>query len=326
MSSRTRTVPARETRPMSLRARSTSITCSARSFSDDRSSCSFAASSSSSRPRGRVPAIGCITTRPSSTRTNGSGDAPTSVAPPAPMRNMYGDGLMCRSARYSASGSGARRAPKRCDTPNWMQAPPRVAGDPGGVGPLAPPVATELVAKKVQRIRVVDRASAAAIDDRCGAVAANERRPREDANEGVPAHALAALDALQEKRTPERSQLRERGDRRLEIGKPLAHHRHQRSRIHLGRQHHRHVLPPPEENKNPRPITGRGLVVPPDLGPPSLADPQPPLSRSAPLTVGLRASLVRTSASRHRLAGSIRAAFAVPGSHLAPVLLPATTA
>src|SRR5437870_13316407 len=51
----------------------------------------------------------------------------------------------------------------------------------------------------------------------------------------------------------------------------------------------------PEENKNPRPITGRGLVVPPDLGPPSLADPQPPLSRSALLTVGFRASLVRPS-------------------------------
>src|SRR5437870_7345406 len=41
------------------------------------------------------------------------------------------------------------------------------------------------------------------------------------------------------------------------------------------------------QNKNPRPITGRGLVVPPDLGPPSLADPQPPLSRSALSNGGL---------------------------------------
>ena len=93
MSSFTRTVPARETRPMSLRARSTSMTCSALSFSEERSSASFAASSAPSSPRGRVPAIGCMTTFPPSTRTNGSGDAPTSVAAPVSSRNMYGDGF-----------------------------------------------------------------------------------------------------------------------------------------------------------------------------------------------------------------------------------------
>jgi len=64
------------------------MTCSARSFSDARSSTSFAASAAGSAPRGRVPAIGCMTIVPPSTRTNGSGEAPTSVAPGVSSRNM----------------------------------------------------------------------------------------------------------------------------------------------------------------------------------------------------------------------------------------------
>src|SRR5207248_9165189 len=47
----------------------------------------------------------------------------------------------------------------------------------------------------------------------------------------------------------------------------------------------------PRKTKTLVRISGRGLVVPPDLGPPLLADPQPPRTRSAPLTVGIRASL-----------------------------------
>ena len=46
--------------PTSLRPRSTSMTCSARSFSSASSSASSRASASGVRPRGRVPASGLI--------------------------------------------------------------------------------------------------------------------------------------------------------------------------------------------------------------------------------------------------------------------------
>ena len=39
-------------------------------------------------PRGRVPAIGCVSTRRPSTRTSISGDAPTIERPPMRMKNM----------------------------------------------------------------------------------------------------------------------------------------------------------------------------------------------------------------------------------------------
>ena len=73
----TRTDPYSQTRPTSLRPRSTSITCSARSFSLRFSSSARRMSSSSFRPRRRVPAIGCVSTREPSTRTSISGDEPT---------------------------------------------------------------------------------------------------------------------------------------------------------------------------------------------------------------------------------------------------------
>ena len=57
--STTRTVPGSQTRPRSLRPRSTSIRCSARSFSLPTSSAASSASLASVPPRGRVPAIGC---------------------------------------------------------------------------------------------------------------------------------------------------------------------------------------------------------------------------------------------------------------------------
>src|SRR5439155_13409574 len=93
----------------------------------------------------------------------------------------------------------------------------RAAREPRQVTRAVAPVAPELLAEKVERIRVVDGASAAILDDRRGAVAEDERRSREDANEGVTAHALAALDALEQEGSAERAQFRERGDRRLEI-------------------------------------------------------------------------------------------------------------
>ena len=84
----TRTLPYSATRPMSLRPRSTSITCSARSFSLAFSSSASRRSSSTLAPRGRVPAMGCVSTRRPSTRTSISGDAPTIEVPPMRMKNM----------------------------------------------------------------------------------------------------------------------------------------------------------------------------------------------------------------------------------------------
>ena len=64
MKSTTSTVPGAQTRPRSLRPRSTSIRCSARSFGSASRSAASAASSSGVAPRHRVPAIGCIIARP----------------------------------------------------------------------------------------------------------------------------------------------------------------------------------------------------------------------------------------------------------------------
>ena len=92
--------PGAHTRERSLRARSTSITCSARSLSDAISSASMASSSAASRPRGRVPAIGRSSHSPSApSRTWVSGDEPISWNEPKSSRNMYGEGLTARSAR-----------------------------------------------------------------------------------------------------------------------------------------------------------------------------------------------------------------------------------
>ena len=59
-----------------VRARSTSITCSARSFSSAMSSASSRLSSVAFAPRRRVPAIGRTSTVPSASRTSTSGDEP----------------------------------------------------------------------------------------------------------------------------------------------------------------------------------------------------------------------------------------------------------
>ena len=56
-------------------------------------------SSSSFRPRGRVPAIGCVSMLTPSTRTSISGEEPTIERPPTRRKYMYGDGFTCRSAR-----------------------------------------------------------------------------------------------------------------------------------------------------------------------------------------------------------------------------------
>ncbi len=99
MNSVTVTLPVRHTRPTSLRPRSTSMRCSARSFSLSRSSRSSSASRSGVAPRRRVPAIGWYSTVRPVTRTSISGEAPTMSHAGAEMKNMYGEGLMLRRAR-----------------------------------------------------------------------------------------------------------------------------------------------------------------------------------------------------------------------------------
>src|SRR5207249_1815870 len=98
MNSVTFTDPSSATRPTSLRPRSTSITCSARSFGSFFICRSMARSCASVVPRGWVPAIGRSSTRSPSTRTRTSGDEPTIVVLPRRRKKRYGDGLIVRSA------------------------------------------------------------------------------------------------------------------------------------------------------------------------------------------------------------------------------------
>ena len=79
MNSSTLTVPCSHTRPRSLRPRSTSMRCSARSFSSPRSSLARARSSCSVFPLGRVPAMGRRVAMPLSRRTMVSGEDPISA-------------------------------------------------------------------------------------------------------------------------------------------------------------------------------------------------------------------------------------------------------
>lgn len=75
-------MPKAATRPMSLRERSRSITCSATSFSSLRSSSASLLSSSSSFPLGLVPAMGRVTTLRPSERRRLSGLAETKTTSP----------------------------------------------------------------------------------------------------------------------------------------------------------------------------------------------------------------------------------------------------
>ena len=85
-----RRVPYSQTRPRSLRPRSTSITCSARSFSSASSSSAIRASSAASPPRGRVPAIGRVEAWRPVTVSSGSGEAPATWKSRKSRKYMYG--------------------------------------------------------------------------------------------------------------------------------------------------------------------------------------------------------------------------------------------
>ena len=80
--------------------------CSLFSFSSASSSFSKSRSASTSAPRGRVPAIGLVTTRRPCTCTSDSGEDPTIWKAVSDIdssgtltRNMYGLGLVIRSMR-----------------------------------------------------------------------------------------------------------------------------------------------------------------------------------------------------------------------------------
>ena len=102
------------------------MTCSARSLGSAISSAASRASSRSTVPRGRVPAIGRTVTSPSSTRTMTSGEAPASAWSPRSRKNMYGDGLTVRRQRYTFSGAAASPSSKRWASTTWMTSPARM--------------------------------------------------------------------------------------------------------------------------------------------------------------------------------------------------------
>src|ERR1039457_1600744 len=87
------TEPGAQTRDLSLRSTSLHIVSSDSSLVDFRSSRMLSASLNGSPVRRAVPAIGQVSTRLPSTRTNISGDAPTSCSSPNCRKNSYGLGL-----------------------------------------------------------------------------------------------------------------------------------------------------------------------------------------------------------------------------------------
>ena len=87
------------TRERSFRPRSTSITCSARSFSEEAFDVTL-------RRLGRAR-DGAEARSPVLARDQALRDEPTSAIPLSSRRKRYGDGLTRRSARYTSSGDAA---------------------------------------------------------------------------------------------------------------------------------------------------------------------------------------------------------------------------
>ena len=193
------------------------------------------------------------------------------------------DGVVDRERRLGRPQDVALRRRQSLEAPGGLvrDVPDRPPGETRKVAAAVAPVCPELVAQEIERIRVVHRPRAGVLEDRRGAVAEHQRRARHHADERIPTHPLATFDALEKEGAAQRPELRERRDRRLEVSEALAHHRHERSRFEL-LHHGRHLILVSGQIKTLARISGRGLVVPPDLGTPSLADPQPPRSRSAP--------------------------------------------
>jgi hypothetical protein len=114
----TRTVPGRQTRPRSLRTRSTIITFSARSFSD--------ASSSAWPPAGRVPLIGALrTVRPERVR-NTSGERLATV-PHGPATNAARSvGSASAAVANRSNASPSSRPERRMQRLAWNRSPARI--------------------------------------------------------------------------------------------------------------------------------------------------------------------------------------------------------
>ena len=128
----------RDTRPRSLRPRSTSITCSARSFGSRWSCSARSASSRASAPRGRVPAIGWVVSLSPSTWRSSSGDAPTTSKSGVRTKNRYGLGLTRRSARYRPiPSSGAPVAGSVGRSNDWRRASTTWIASPAAMASLA---------------------------------------------------------------------------------------------------------------------------------------------------------------------------------------------
>ena len=107
----TRTLPGSQMRALSLRSTSVHMVSSASSLADSSSRRIWAASSSASRPRAMVPAMGAVSTRSPSTRTYISGDAPIRYsASPRFTRKPYGAGLRARSRRNTSEGGAGQRS------------------------------------------------------------------------------------------------------------------------------------------------------------------------------------------------------------------------
>ena len=131
------TVPGRATRPRSLRPRSTSITCSARSLGSRRSSSASRSSSAGLVPRGRVPAIGCVVMRSPTTWSRSSGLAPTTSNDGVRVKNRYGDGLTRRRARYRPMPSRALPSARTGRSNDWRRASTTWIASPAAIASFA---------------------------------------------------------------------------------------------------------------------------------------------------------------------------------------------
>ena len=131
MKSGTSTVPGTHTRPRSLRARSTSITCSARSFGSAEQALGqpdvlLLGRAARPGPGGRVHARPTLPV----TVTSASGEEPTTSnglsRPAKRSRYMYGDGLVARSTRYRSSASTSLASSNRWASTTWKASPARM--------------------------------------------------------------------------------------------------------------------------------------------------------------------------------------------------------
>ena len=111
----TLTLPIAATRPTSLRARSSSMRCSARSFGSASSSASSAWSSSSSAPRRRVPASGRIVTLRRAAAPGSPGSSRRRRRRRRSRKNRNGEGLSAPQRAIEREG-GRRNGTRTAST------------------------------------------------------------------------------------------------------------------------------------------------------------------------------------------------------------------